>query len=159
MLERRNLHFRSKVASICKVSLHSYHPITFCHLIHDIVCGKFPRRPSNYALSLAGNLDILGDESITGCILCLLSFLPCDQPLKVPNETPHIDLPTNDFIPYPCSEEEIILTWKACNVIWSEKWYPAIQCRRLFSCGRCDYFQTVIKQEIAAGCSISGQFF
>ncbi|PVG04318.1 hypothetical protein CPB86DRAFT_693784 [Serendipita vermifera] len=151
MLERRNLHSRSKVASIREIVLPSRAAEVFYRPIHDILCGKFPERPSNHSLSLAGNIEILSDESITGCIFCLQSFIPCDEDAKESEQYSHIELPKDDFIPYPSSEEEILSTWRTRNEIWTRKWYPAIRRRRPLSCGRLDPTHTIIRQENCLG--------
>ncbi|PVG04322.1 hypothetical protein CPB86DRAFT_722126, partial [Serendipita vermifera] len=126
MLERHNIHFRFKVATIRKVVLPLHFANVFFQPIHDILCGKFPRRPSNYSLSLARNLEIMNDEFISECLSCLQLFVPCDQKMKKSKETHPINVPKDDFIPYPTSEVDILSTWKTRNEIWNEKWYPVI---------------------------------
>jgi hypothetical protein len=64
MLERRNLRYSGRVSPIEKIQLPSYYPRYLFSPIHDLLCGRFPTRPSSYDLSLAGNIAILGDNSM-----------------------------------------------------------------------------------------------
>lgn len=63
MLERRNLIRRKEVARITSIELPVICPPGIRRLLTELIRGETVTRPSNFALSFAGNLDAFWDES------------------------------------------------------------------------------------------------
>jgi hypothetical protein len=64
MLERRNLLASPDVSRIKKMSVHMTCPFEVCRIIHTFLQGKWPERPSNWELSMAGNAEIMQDKTL-----------------------------------------------------------------------------------------------
>ncbi|PVF97490.1 hypothetical protein CPB86DRAFT_785793, partial [Serendipita vermifera] len=108
MLERH-------VTPLKAISLASSYPKELFGPIHSLLQGKFPSRPSNYDLSLSGNMELLCDNSITGCFLCIRSLLVCSTPLKTKinqsstkMEPPKFPSPSE----FPKTDSDILSTWE-----------------------------------------------
>ncbi|PVF94331.1 hypothetical protein CPB86DRAFT_49309 [Serendipita vermifera] len=64
MLERRNLLTGPCVNQISDIQFPFPIPAQLSCLVHDLLAGKWPTRPSHFELSLAGNVDIIMDLSL-----------------------------------------------------------------------------------------------
>ncbi|KAG8860407.1 hypothetical protein FRB91_003441 [Serendipita sp. 411] len=80
LLERYN--FRTEVGStrISDISFRGDMPFFLLDIIKNLCVGKFVDRPSNFELSWVSNVDIICDQSLSGCIKCLKRLLPCSEP-------------------------------------------------------------------------------
>ncbi|PVG04316.1 hypothetical protein CPB86DRAFT_693954 [Serendipita vermifera] len=155
MLERRNLHHSGKVSPIEKIQLPSYYPRFLFTPMHDLICGKFPIRPSNYDLSVAGNTDVLGDKSISGCILCLRSLLACDEPPFPKLAFTSTASPATEISIYPTTDDEVLSTWEYRTKVWNDKWYKIMRTTRELECDlyyRYDLIQTITKDSCKGVC-------
>jgi hypothetical protein len=64
MLERRNLMTRPNVKRIRKISFLTICPFEIRRIIRTLLQGKWPERPSNWELSMAGNAEIMQDKEM-----------------------------------------------------------------------------------------------
>jgi hypothetical protein len=64
MLERRNITKIQGLSRLKKITLPSHYPKELLGPIHDLIRGRFATRPSNWDLSLAGNLELLEDITV-----------------------------------------------------------------------------------------------
>ncbi|KAG8773807.1 hypothetical protein FRC15_001753 [Serendipita sp. 397] len=89
LLERYN--FRTEVGStrISCVHLGGDVPFFLLDTIRDLCAGKFVDRPSNFELSWIGNMDIILDRNLPGCMKCLKTLLPCRIPWTDGSATHH----------------------------------------------------------------------
>ncbi|CCA76804.1 hypothetical protein PIIN_10790, partial [Serendipita indica DSM 11827] len=75
------------------------------HSLASLLAGHILPRPSNYELSMQGNLELFLDTNIPGCVDCHLYLYPCD--LVVLHTSPIGSVST---IEYPESVDEILRT-------------------------------------------------
>jgi hypothetical protein len=64
MLERRNLLASPNVKRIKNMSVRTTCPFEIHQIIHTLLQGKWPERPSNWELSMAGNAEIMQDKAL-----------------------------------------------------------------------------------------------
>ncbi|KAG8821361.1 CCA tRNA nucleotidyltransferase, mitochondrial [Serendipita sp. 399] len=81
LLERYN--FRTTAAEggantrISCISFGGDVPYSLLEPIKSLCAGKFVERPSNLELSWVGNVDIIRDRDLPGCVKCMKKLLPC----------------------------------------------------------------------------------
>ncbi|PVF97491.1 hypothetical protein CPB86DRAFT_874109 [Serendipita vermifera] len=115
MLERRNITVRSEVTPLKIVTLPDFYPKELFEPIQSLIQGKFPTRPSNYNLSLSGNIEIICNSEVPGCFMCLRSLLVCSTALKEKasqpaGKTEFPDLTSPSL--YPEMDADILSTWE-----------------------------------------------
>jgi hypothetical protein len=64
MLERRNIPKMKGIAKLRKITIPSHYPKELSGPMRDLIRGRFATRPSNWDLSLAGQLDLLEDNTM-----------------------------------------------------------------------------------------------
>lgn len=64
LLERRNIYTTSGISRLRHIGLPSISPTRLHQPITELLGGRLPERPSNYDLSVIGNLDIIMDMTM-----------------------------------------------------------------------------------------------
>ncbi|PVF94329.1 hypothetical protein CPB86DRAFT_662286, partial [Serendipita vermifera] len=122
MLERRNLLTGPFVKRISSVHFPFPLPPQLFPSIRDILAGKWTTRPSNLALSLAGNSERILDLSLPGCYLCHRALRVCHALVRTNSNTLFSDVVREQqgsrMQEYPDNEEQILATWRERAELW-----------------------------------------
>ncbi|PVF96811.1 hypothetical protein CPB86DRAFT_798612 [Serendipita vermifera] len=121
MLERRNLLTGSSIKKIAKLDIYCPCPSQLYSILCTLLKCKWPERPSNKELSLAGNAEIILDLSLPGCYWCHRMFRPCKLPVESHNPSDadlerHLSL--ERLMQYPDNDDEILATWATRAILW-----------------------------------------
>ncbi|CAG7849129.1 SubName: Full=Uncharacterized protein {ECO:0000313/EMBL:CCA75980.1} [Serendipita indica DSM 11827] len=132
LLEKRLLTQTQGVKPIENLIFHRLIPKRIKHSLALLLAGHVVSRPSNYELSMQGNLGIFLDADIPGCVECHRYLYPCE--LKVLHTSPVWSEPTID---YPSGVDEILRTWDIRYVQVEHIYNPGYDLsHRKFDCGR-----------------------
>ncbi|KAG8750696.1 hypothetical protein FRC14_000299 [Serendipita sp. 396] len=105
-------------------------PLSLLKPLQDLCAGKFTERPSDYELSWIGNIDIIRDQSLPGCLRCHKLLLFCHEPPCSPSASDeplyisgifghHVD--EDDNIPkYPDNSQDVLLEWEHREEAWED---------------------------------------
>lgn len=130
-LEARNTQKVESNVRIEAITFNGEIPFGFPELISRLLRGEEVRRPSNLNLSWIGNLDLLQDSNLPGCLECFKSLRYCQMTVMTQPNSVNLDLPTFD---YPTSSRDVLLGWPTREVEWTQ--YVEWQQKSPHACGR-----------------------
>jgi hypothetical protein len=130
MLKRRNINTLKGIQPLKSLSIGGFYPEELTDPIVNLLRGRFSDWPTLYEISIHVALELIGDTSMyvnpielrwqwcvnavyrSGCDMCLQCFRSCTMKLFNMNKIQVLNDPPN-ILPYPPSEEDILLTWEA----------------------------------------------
>ncbi|KAG8863955.1 hypothetical protein FRC20_010413 [Serendipita sp. 405] len=129
LLERYNFRMTANNERISRLTIGNA-PLSLLKPLQDLCAGKFTERPSDYELSWIGNIDIIRDQSLPGCLRCHKLLLFCHEPPCSPSASDeplyisgifghHVD--EDDNIPkYPDNSQDVLLEWEHREEAWED---------------------------------------